>query len=203
MFKILDGKALASKIRQNIKEEVNKLTELDLTPTLAVIQIGDDKASSIYVKNKSKACEEVGINFLDYKFVKDTSYKTLSMLISDLNNEFNYQIELRLTHWDETKARTFIWQDNKKTFMKKVDSESYNLNNESNIIVERLNRNILCNMKGLIGRNQGLINFGEMAMLVNWFYIKNNKKKGSSNAIQLEAVKELTDNINILKHICE
>ena len=86
MFKILDGKALASKIRQNIKEEVNKLTELDLTPTLAVIQIGDDKASSIYVKNKSKACEEVGINFLDYKFAKDTSYKTLSMLISDLNS---------------------------------------------------------------------------------------------------------------------
>ena len=87
MFKILDGKALASKIRQNIKEEVNKLTELDLTPTLAVIQIGDDKASSIYVKNKSKACEEVGINFLDYKFAKDTSYITLSMLISDLNND--------------------------------------------------------------------------------------------------------------------
>lgn len=86
MFKILDGKALASKIRQNIKEEVNKLTELDLTPTLAVIQIGDDKASSIYVKNKSKACEEVGINFLDYKFANDTSYITLSMLISDLNS---------------------------------------------------------------------------------------------------------------------
>lgn len=118
--------------------------------------------------------------------------------IFDINSEFNHSMELRLTNWDESKAKTFIWQDNKKTFMKKVDRESFNLNKEANIIVERLNNNVFCNLKGQISRNEGIVNFGEMAMLVDWFYIKNNKNKGSSNAETLRIVKELTENINLL-----
>lgn len=118
--------------------------------------------------------------------------------IFDLNSDFNYPLELRITNWDEAKAKTFIWQDNKKTFMKKVDRESFNLNNNANIIVERLNSSIMCNIKGQIGRNYGLINFGEIAQLVDWFYIKSNKNKAISNAEQLKIVKDLTNNFNML-----
>lgn len=118
--------------------------------------------------------------------------------MSDMDPEFNYPMELRIVNWDDIKAQSFIWQEDQKTQLKKVDSESLNMNKAANIIVTRLNDNALCNMKGLISRNQGIINFGEFSMLVDWFYVKNNDKKGNANAIQLQAVRELTENLNIL-----
>ena len=63
MAEIIDGKAVANKIRMNLKEEVNELKEEGINPKLAVIMVGDDKASKVYVKNKSKACEEIGIEY--------------------------------------------------------------------------------------------------------------------------------------------
>ena len=94
--------------------------------------------------------------------------------IWDLNNEFNHPMELRLCCWDETKAKTFIWQDNKKTLMKKVDRESFNLNKAANVTVERLNNNVFCNLKGMIDRSNGLIHFGELADLVDYFFFFGN-----------------------------
>lgn len=117
--------------------------------------------------------------------------------ICDMNNEFNHPMELRLCHWDETKAKTFIWQDNKKTFMKKVDRESFNLNKAANITVERLNNNVLCNLKGMIGRGNGLIHFGELADLIDYFYFKG-ITKDKERSVMIQAVKELTDKFNVL-----
>lgn len=82
---ILDGKALAKKIKQQVKDRVEYLNKLNIIPTLAVIQIGNDKASSTYVLNKSKACNEVGINFKDYHFSEDLSRESLLALLTDLN----------------------------------------------------------------------------------------------------------------------
>ena len=56
MAEIIDGKELAKKIKLNLKEEVNILKEKKIIPKLAVIMVGDDPASKVYVKNKSKAC---------------------------------------------------------------------------------------------------------------------------------------------------
>ena len=63
MANIMDGKALAKKIREQIKEEVDKLKEKNIFPKLAVIMVGEDPASKVYVRNKSKACNDVGIEY--------------------------------------------------------------------------------------------------------------------------------------------
>ena len=63
MAEIINGKELAQKIRLGLKDEVNELKNKGIVPKLAVIMVGDDKASKVYVRNKSKACEEIGVEF--------------------------------------------------------------------------------------------------------------------------------------------
>lgn len=82
MYEIIDGKALAKKIREDLKKEVE---EKKLTPKLAVILVGSDPASKVYVKNKSRACEEVGITFEEHLLDEDTKMEELLTLIDKLN----------------------------------------------------------------------------------------------------------------------
>ena len=87
MKEILDGKALAQKIRLNLKEEVQKLKENKINPKLAVIMVGDNKASQIYVRNKSKACDEIGIEYEEYLLDNNTQMQELLDLIEKLNKK--------------------------------------------------------------------------------------------------------------------
>ena len=83
---ILDGKALAKKTREELKIKVDELKKKNIFPKLAVIMVGDDPSSKIYVKNKSKACEEVGIEYEEHLLSSDIEMKTLLDLINELNN---------------------------------------------------------------------------------------------------------------------
>lgn len=89
MAKIIDGKALAQSIKENIAREVASLKENGVTPGLAVILVGDDPASKVYVNNKKKACAQVGIYSEEYLLPADTDEKTLLDLISKLNADKN------------------------------------------------------------------------------------------------------------------
>ena len=83
MATIIDGKALAQKIRANLKEEVAKE---GLHPKLAVILVGNDEASKIYVRNKNRACDEIGIDFEEFLLPETTTMDELLHLINELNN---------------------------------------------------------------------------------------------------------------------
>ena len=83
---IIDGKELAKKIRLSLKEEVNILKENGIIPKLAVIMVGDNSSSKIYVKNKSKACEEIGIEYEEYLLREDITMEQLLKVIDNLNN---------------------------------------------------------------------------------------------------------------------
>ena len=87
MSQIIDGKQLAKNIRLKLKEEVEELKNADINPKLAVIMVGDDKASKVYVKNKSKACEEVGIEYEEHLLPTETKMEELLELIERLNND--------------------------------------------------------------------------------------------------------------------
>lgn len=89
MAKIIDGKALAQSIKENIAREVAALKENGVTPGLAVILVGDDPASKVYVNNKKKACAQVGIYSEEYLLPADTDEKTLLDLIAKLNADKN------------------------------------------------------------------------------------------------------------------
>lgn len=84
---IIDGKELAKKIRNNLKIDCEKLKENNIIPKLAVILVGNDKASKVYVKNKNKACEDVGIEFEEYILDETISQKELIELIEKLNQD--------------------------------------------------------------------------------------------------------------------
>jgi len=87
MAQIIDGKELAKNIREELKDEVIELKNADINPKLAVIMVGDDKASKVYVKNKSKACEDVGIEYEEYLLPAETRMEELLELIEKLNND--------------------------------------------------------------------------------------------------------------------
>lgn len=83
---IMDGKELSKKIREQIKEEVKKLNRKGINPKLAVIMVGQDPASKIYIKNKSKACSEVGIKYEEFILNENIKMDELLKLIKKLNS---------------------------------------------------------------------------------------------------------------------
>ena len=86
MYQIIDGKELAKKIRGNLKIENEKLIQKGIQAKLAVILVGNDSASKIYVKNKSKACVDVGIEFEEILLDESTTMQKLLDIIDKLNN---------------------------------------------------------------------------------------------------------------------
>ena len=87
MATIIDGKELAKKIRTNLKIECDELKNKKINPKLAVIMVGDNPASQIYVRNKSKACEDVGIEYKEYLLDSSITQKDLIDLIEKLNQD--------------------------------------------------------------------------------------------------------------------
>lgn len=87
MAVIIDGKELAKKIRANLKIECEELKKKNINSKLAVIMVGEDPASKVYVRNKSRACEDVGIKYEEYLLDVNTTQKELVELIEKLNND--------------------------------------------------------------------------------------------------------------------
>ena len=87
MAKILDGKLTSQKIKQNLKEEVDNLKKQGINPKLAVIMVGNDPSSKIYVRNKSISCNELGIEYEEHLLKEETTQEELISLINDLNND--------------------------------------------------------------------------------------------------------------------
>ena len=85
-MELINGKELAKKIRGKLKEEVDVLRGKGIVPKLAVIMVGDDKASAVYVRNKSKACKEIGIEYEEFLLDSKTQQKELIDLIKTLND---------------------------------------------------------------------------------------------------------------------
>lgn len=83
--RIIDGKAIAEEVRQEVREEVARLKERGILPGLAVILVGDDPASKTYVRNKERACKDVGIHSEVYRLPADTPEQEVLRLIGELN----------------------------------------------------------------------------------------------------------------------
>tara|TARA_A100000164_G_scaffold307728_1_gene284539 strand:- start:374 stop:1252 length:879 start_codon:yes stop_codon:yes gene_type:complete len=87
MTHILDGKKIAQKLKDNLKIEIENIKlKFNSVPGLAVVQVGSVAASSVYVKAKTKAAQEVGINVLDHHLEENTNQSELINLINQLNN---------------------------------------------------------------------------------------------------------------------
>ena len=85
MAQIIDGKKISTELKLELKDKVAKYKKEGIEITLAVIQVGNDKASSVYVGNKKKACEFIGIRSLAYELDENTTQEELLSLIKELN----------------------------------------------------------------------------------------------------------------------
>ena len=82
MVEIIDGKKIAKAIREDLKIKCNELKENGIKPKLAVVMVGNDKASQVYVRNKSKVCDEIGIEFEEFLLDGNIEQKVLKMRIN-------------------------------------------------------------------------------------------------------------------------
>lgn len=87
MAKIIDGKAISSQIKEELKVKAANLKEEGKNVTLAVIQVGDNPASSVYVNNKKKACAYIGIESLSYELPDSATEAELLQLVQELNQK--------------------------------------------------------------------------------------------------------------------
>lgn len=109
MAKIIDGKAISKQIREEISAERAEFTaKTGITPGLAVIIVGEDPASQVYVRNKRKACDEVGFYSESYELPAETTQEELETLVDKLNNDDKIHgilVQLPLPkHLDETRV---------------------------------------------------------------------------------------------------
>jgi methylenetetrahydrofolate dehydrogenase (NADP+)/methenyltetrahydrofolate cyclohydrolase len=87
MYEIIDGKAIAQQIKDECKTKAAELRTQGRGLCLAVVQVGDDPASTVYVRNKKQACEYIGIGSLSHELPAETSEDELLALIDELNND--------------------------------------------------------------------------------------------------------------------
>lgn len=85
MAQLIDGKAISAQIKEELKEKVAEKKKQGVEISLAVIQVGNDPASSVYVNNKKKACEYIGINSISYALSEETTERELLDLVEELN----------------------------------------------------------------------------------------------------------------------
>ena len=112
---IIDGKAISQQIKDELREKCVSLKEKGIEVTLAVILVGDDPASQVYVRNKKKSCEYIGYNSLSYELPEDTTMDKLLGLIGELNDNDEVDgilVQMPLPHQiDEKKVINAIRPD--------------------------------------------------------------------------------------------
>lgn len=87
MAKIIDGKAISAEIKEEVKEKVAEYKKQGVEITLAVVKVGNDPASAVYVRNKEKACEYVGITSRTLALPEETTEEELLKVVNDLNED--------------------------------------------------------------------------------------------------------------------
>ena len=92
MAKIISGREVSAKVKSEVKEKALELKNKGIEIGLAVVIVGDDPASRVYVNNKKKACEEVGFNSYEYALPAETTEAELLALVDKLNKEVHVDL---------------------------------------------------------------------------------------------------------------
>ena len=169
--RVVKGERSYYKITLN-KDAINKIIESmnngNYIPNTITLNM-PETADFSYDDSKSI----LSIKSLDHFDISDGYHRYIAMgQLKDKNPDFNYPMELRIVMFSEDKVKQFIYQEDQKTKMRKIDSDSMNMNAPENLVVERLNRDVMFNLKNKIARNNGSINYGELAAIIKYFYFK-------------------------------
>lgn len=180
-------------INKSAVEEICNLYLRDMyIPTPFTFNISDINADFYY----NEATCELIINSLENFDIVDGYHRYLGACKAcDKEKDFNFTMELRIINFPEDRAQQFIYQEDQKTIMKKKDSQSFNQMDLANKIVNEINKNSSSVLQGFIGRNKAIINYSELADLINFLYV--NKYKEKKNTLVRKIAIELIEDFNI------
>lgn len=178
----------------------------------AIMQLEQLYLSGTYIPNTITLNLPEGTNFtyrngslyikdLDHFDITDGYHRYIAM--SNLYNEddtFDYPMVLCITNYSEDKSRQFIWQEDQKTKMARIDSESMNMNSSANKVVSRLNMSSACNLAGMINTSGGVINSAEFAEIIKVTFFPPSKIFSKQKEIlgMMAAQEALTEGINAM-----
>lgn len=178
-----------SKIRQSYEDNT-------YIPTALTFNIPEDTDADFYYNEETS---ELIINKLEHFDIVDGYHRYIAACKAcDADNKLNRVMELRIVNFPEYKAQQFIFQEDQKTKMPKTESNSYNQHDLANNIVERLNSEAESNLKGLLSRNNSLINYGELADYIGYLFVKDKSSNKNKKSILLPLKKDLIESFNIL-----
>lgn len=162
-------------------------------PSPITLNIPEGEEDYIYIPDK----HQLVINSIKSFDIIDGYHRFLGInKCKMIDEDFNYHMELRITHFNVEKAQRFIYQEDQKTKMAKIDSDSYNMSSPGVVVSNKINENSLCNIKGYIGRNNNKINIGKLAELITFLWFSGSKKDERKRIIEVS--KELVDDFNII-----
>lgn len=154
----------------------------------------DNETKSLIIKN------------LEHFDITDGYHRYLALgQVSYLDHDFDYQMELRIVNFSEEKARQFIFQEDQKTKMKKIDSDAMDTYRAANIVAARINESMRCNLQGMIGATTSgsnkTISLGYFTSIINYFYFRDKVGKETEKAKIINVTKKLIDYFNLLTEL--
>lgn len=171
-----------SLVKKAVREIKDLLSKNKYVPNTITLNIPLREDSNFYYDSEEK---ELIVKQIDAFNIIDGyhRYRAISDLVNEDEN-FNYGLELRITNFDNDKANAFIWQEDQKNRMAKVDSDSYNTNSLANRIVKRLNDHTTSLLNGQVYRNGGIIDPSDILPCIEYLYLKE-KYENESQALVL------------------
>ena len=166
--------------KEAVNAIVNSYTSDIYIPNTITLNLPED---SVYVYDEKK--KQLVIKETSGLDILDGYHRYIAMSkVCRTNPDFDYDMELRIVQFSEDKAKRFIWQEDQKTKMRKIDSDALDTSKASNKVVERLNNNPSCLLSGQISRNNGIINAAELSNIIDMVFFKGIKKSEEIRVIK-------------------
>lgn len=161
-YKISINKRALKEIKQSFESD-------SFIPNTITLNIPEGEEDFSYDQNRAI----LKINNIKHFDISDGYHRYLAMCqAKNEEPDFNYKMELRITHFPDSRVKQFIYQEDQKTKMRKIDSQSMNMYAPENLVTERLNRDTMFYYFGGISHGKGVINFSEFASCVKYFYFR-------------------------------
>lgn len=190
-FQIALNLGAVNKIKESLSSGV-------FIPNTITLNIPVDSEDTFEYDEKKN---ELIISSLDAFDITDGYHRYVAMCaLYDSDEDFDYPMELRITNFTEEKTKQFIYQEDQKTRMRKVDSDSMNMDDVANVTLERINQDPMFSLGGQILRNGGLINFSDYAEIIRKCVLKKKIPRSQRNKKINELLSDLKWNFN---YICE
>ena len=185
------------KVNNSAVESISTLMENNqYIPNTLTFNIPPDVESDFYYDEEKK---QLIIRKLKYFNISDGYHRYIAIgKLSEKDEDFNLTMELRITNFYDDKVQNFTFQEDQKTKMSKIDSDTYNTNDPANTVSTRLNEDPRSNIKGLIGRNQSIIPMQDLSRCIKYFYFNSNASYVKTQKSIIEVTKELMEDFNIL-----